>query len=409
MARLLILNQLGISVGFYMLIPFVAVHMGGLGYGAGAIGFVLGLRTLAQQTMFLPSRAAVDRLGVRPMIVVGCGLRVVAFAVFALSASLVGLLLATMLTGLAGAFFNPAVRTALLAEAPSGRGAEVMGRFNIAADAGALAGPVLGGLLLGVGFRTVAISAAGVFLALTLLQLVLLPRTPRPERIAPVLSTWRGIIRDGRFLRFCLTMSASFALYNQLYLAVPLEATRVTGAAAATSAVFTVATVVGITTQVPLVTWGRRRLGPMGSVVGGLAVMGAGFGLLSVAAPWMATAPPGGELFDRSTLADLLPLLAAVGIFTVGSALAQPFAMELLPAVGDPRLVGTYYGFYYFVSGVAAAALSWATGTVMDLVGEARWITWLMLAGVGLGAAVGAELLRRAGFGRAIEIRQEAS
>ena len=53
-AKLLVINQFGINVGFYMLMPFLAAYMSGnLGYGAAVVGLVLGVRNLSQQGMFL--------------------------------------------------------------------------------------------------------------------------------------------------------------------------------------------------------------------------------------------------------------------------------------------------------------------------------------------------------------------
>src|SRR5699024_2929688 len=109
--RLLVINQFGINVGFYMLLPFLAAYMSeNLGYSAAVIGLVLGIRNLSQQGMFLVGGTAADRLGCRPMIIAGCALRVVSFGCFAVFTSLPGLVAAAVLTGLAGALFNPAVR-----------------------------------------------------------------------------------------------------------------------------------------------------------------------------------------------------------------------------------------------------------------------------------------------------------
>ncbi len=117
-ARLLVANQFGVNVGFYMVLPYLATYLAeDLGYAAALVGAVLGARVLAQQGMFLVGGTAADRLGCRPMIIVGCALRVVAFGLFALTSAPAGVLVAVVLTGLAGALFNPAVRTYLTREA----------------------------------------------------------------------------------------------------------------------------------------------------------------------------------------------------------------------------------------------------------------------------------------------------
>src|SRR5690606_42116735 len=93
-ARLLVINQFGINVGFYMLLPFLASYMSGLGYGAAVIGLVLGVRNLSQHGMFLIGGTAADGLGYRPMSIPGCSLRVVSFALSSFFTSLPGLVTA---------------------------------------------------------------------------------------------------------------------------------------------------------------------------------------------------------------------------------------------------------------------------------------------------------------------------
>ena len=56
-ARLLVVNQFGVNVGFYMVVPFLATYLvDDLGYAAALVGAVLGVRTLSQQGLFLTSR-----------------------------------------------------------------------------------------------------------------------------------------------------------------------------------------------------------------------------------------------------------------------------------------------------------------------------------------------------------------
>ena len=82
--QLLLLNQLTINLGFYMLIPYLAAHLSdGLGLATWLVGLVLGVRNFAQQGMFLVGGALADRFGYKPLIVAGCALRTVGFALLA--------------------------------------------------------------------------------------------------------------------------------------------------------------------------------------------------------------------------------------------------------------------------------------------------------------------------------------
>lgn len=164
-ARLLVVHFFGINAGFYLVLPFLAVHMGNLGFGAAMVGLVLGLRTLSQQGLFLIGGAAADRIGCRPMIIAGCSLRVVAFGLFALFTALPGIITATVLSGLATSLDEPALRSYLSHEAGKRR-AEAFAMYAVSWHTGALVGPLLGALLLTVDFRLVALVACVVFAVL---------------------------------------------------------------------------------------------------------------------------------------------------------------------------------------------------------------------------------------------------
>lgn len=391
-ARLLVINQFGINVGFYMVLPFLAAYLvDDLGYGSALVGVVLGVRVLSQQGLFLLGGSAADRIGCRPMIVAGCALRVLAFGLFAVTAAPAGVLAAAALTGLAGALFNPAVRTYLIFEAGERR-AEAFAVFNVAAHAGALAGPLIGAALLSVDFRLVAAVACAVFLVLTVAQLVVLPPRAAPAQDRGVLASWWQVARHGRFVAFTLSAGTYFALYNQLYLVLPLEAQRVSGTPAAVGAVLVVSTVVGITLQVRVTAFWRRRRSPGAAVTTGLALMGAGFVPVALSAPLL---PDAAEIAPAATVWVLL----GTAVLTVGLAVANPFIMHLLPVVGSERLVGTYYGFFYLVSALLTAAVTTLTGVLLDVPGApGRWAAPAMLVAVGLAGAAGVAVLRGRGL-----------
>ncbi|MFD7556377.1 MFS transporter [Streptomyces sp. NPDC059835] len=124
----------------HRLLPARAVLAGhltdDLGRSAAAVGLVLGLRNLSRQGLFPIGGSAADRLGARGVIITGCGLRTLGFSLFALGDALPVLIAASLLSGLAGALFNPAVRTYVAQEAGD-RKAEAFALFNVFATAGA--------------------------------------------------------------------------------------------------------------------------------------------------------------------------------------------------------------------------------------------------------------------------------
>ncbi|MBN3931204.1 MFS transporter [Streptomyces verrucosisporus] len=393
--RLLLINQFGVNTGFYLLIPYLALHLDeDLGMSAALIGVVLGVRNLSQQGLFIIGGSAADRLGARGVIIAGCALRTVGFGLFALGDSLTVLLAASVLSGLAGALFNPAVRAYISVEAGERR-AEAFALFQLFATCGALTGPLLGSALLLLDFRTSALTAAGIFAVLTVAQALVLPareveRTGRPG----VLGDWREVLANRRFLAFALALTGMFTLETQLYLLLPDGARTATGQAWAAGLVLLTGTVAGLALQLRI-TARLKRLGSRGRWIStGLALMGLAF-----VPPLLVTGRVGGGPPDTAAAAALrlLPVLAGAFLLYLGVMVAQPFVMELIPAFGRESLTGTHFGIFYVVSGIAAAAGNAAVGWTMDIGErlERPWLPWVCCLAFGLLSAAGVTLLRR--------------
>ncbi|WP_103532433.1 MFS transporter [Streptomyces sp. SM11] len=390
--RLLLVNQLGVNTGFYLLIPYLALHMGeNLGMSAAVVGIVLGVRNLSQQGLFLIGGTASDRLGARGVIITGCALRTVGFGLFALGDQLPVLLAASVLSGLAGALFNPAVRAYLTLEAGE-RGAEAFALFNVFATTGALIGPLLGSALLLVDFRASALTAAGIFAVLTVAQALVLPA----RHVAPtgnsVLADWREVIGNRGFLAFALAMVGMFTLENQLYLLLPDGARRATGWEGAAGLVFLVGALahLGLQLRITRALKGRGSRGRW--ISAGLVLMTLSF-VPPMAVSGIGTPPDG----LAETAWRALPVLAGALLLHLGVMTAQPFVMELIPGFGRSELTGTYFGLFYVVSGIAAAVGNALVGWAMDAGERAAmpWLPWACCLAVGLTSAAGVARLHR--------------
>ncbi|MFF2521065.1 MFS transporter [Streptomyces liangshanensis] len=397
--QLLLVNQLAINLGFYMLMPYLAVHLSGtLVLGAWAVGLVLGLRNLSQQGMFLVGGLLADRLGYRPLIVAGCALRTVGFAALGVVDSLPGLLAASAATGLAGALFNPAVR-AYLAAGAGERRVEAFALFHVFYQTGILLGPLVGLALTAVSFPVTCAVAAVLFGLLTLLQLRWLPA--RKGAADPAGATWREqagtVLRNRPFWLFAAAMTGSYVLSFQIYLALPLETTRLVGdgtyGTAATSALFVVSGLVALAGQMRITAWCGRTWTPHRCLVAGLALMAAAFlppaltaGVVPVRGGWEAALA-------------LVPLLACAGLLAVATAVLYPYEMDTIVALSGGRWVATHYGLYNTVCGVGITVGNLATGAVLDAGRDAgaAALPWLVLALVGAGCAGAVAALARSG------------
>ncbi|WP_280494794.1 MFS transporter [Nocardia asiatica] len=390
-ARLLMVNQFGINLGFYMLMPYLAGYLAGpLGLAAWAVGLVLGVRNFSQQGMFLLGGTLADRLGYKPLIVAGCLLRTGGFALLVFATSLPWLLIASAATGFAGALFNPAVRAYLAADTGERR-VEAFAVFNIFYQAGILAGPLVGLALMALDFRVTAATAAAVFAALTVAQLFALPtrRAETPPEKTSVVEDWRTVVSNRRFVAFAVAMIGSYVLSFQVYLALPLQADYVAGtrSQAVTSAVFVISGVVAVAGQLRITAWLRSRWRTGRSLVVGMSLLAVSFLPLALV--------PGSERFG--TAAAIAALLAAAALLAVGTAAVFPFEMDTVVSLANGRLVATHYGFYNTVVGVGILIGNLATGAVVGAAHDAgaAWAVWVGLIAIGALAALALHRLDR--------------
>ncbi|MGW0708455.1 MFS transporter [Streptomyces sp. NPDC002643] len=408
--QLLMVNQFTINLGFYMLMPYLAAHLSGtLGLAGWIVGLVLGVRNFSQQGMFVVGGTLADRLGYKPLIVAGCVLRTVGFAALGFVDSLPALLAASAATGLAGALFNPAVRAYLAAEAGERR-VEAFALFNVFYQAGILLGPLVGMVLTGVDFRITCLTAAGIFAALSAVQIRALPARGREDEAAEgdgarfgdgragVVTEWRGILANRSFLLFSAAMTGSYVLTFQVYLALPLEVRRLggdgefgTGAVAVLFAVSGLSTILG---QTRVTAWCKARYEPGQALIRGLVVMGAAFVPLLLA----STVPIPDDGPGLWLLAVLPPTLAAL-LLAIGTMIAYPFEMDTIVRLSGDRLVATHYGLYNTVCGVGITLGNLLTGAALDAAREAGLpaLPWIALTGLGLACAAAVYGLHRTG------------
>ncbi|WP_328967477.1 MFS transporter [Streptomyces sp. NBC_00239] len=401
--QLLLINQLTINLGFYMLMPYLAAHLSSsLALAAWAVGLILGVRNLSQQGMFLIGGALADRLGYKPLIVAGCALRTVGFAALAFADTLPTLIAASAATGLAGALFNPAVRAYLAAESGERR-VEAFALFNVFYQTGILLGPLLGLALTAVSFPVTCLVAAALFAALTVLQTRRLPERSGGPTGEPVSLRTQAtaVLGNKPFWLFAAAMTGSYVLSFQIYLALPLETARLAGdgalGTACTSALFVVSGLVALFGQLRITAWCKRTWTPQQCLVAGLALMGAAFlpPLLSSSWPPAAGWP--------STVLAVLPLLACSAALALATAVLYPFEMDTIVALARERWVATHYGLYNTVCGIGITLGNLATGVVLDAARGAglAFAPWALLAAVGGLCAVAVAALARGGHLRA--------
>ena len=343
--RLLLASQLIFNLGFYSVVPFLAVSMReDFGLGAMAVGVVLGARTFAQQGLFLLGGAAADRWGARPVMIAGCLARISGYLLLLWASDFPLFLLGAVITGVGGALFSPALES-LVGAAAERRAAiqphktTLFALLVIFGEIGAVAGPLLGAILLQTGFDTALIVGAGVFAVMAVVFNAFLPPTKASAvktsaghpAAAPPSDTW-SCLREKRFVAFAAFYSVNLFGYNQLYFGLPIELERSDAGLGALSAIFAYASILTITLQWPIARLMKRK-GPGVAFAMGFAIQALGF----VAIAAMAVFPP-------PALFPALPAFLLVTALVLGHMSVAPVAMDLVLDFASGRPTGAYYG-----------------------------------------------------------------
>ncbi|TLM83250.1 MFS transporter [Pseudarthrobacter sp. NamE2] len=356
---LLLASQLIFNIGFFAVVPFLALVMSrDFGMTATAVGVVLGARVFSQQGLFLVGGMVTDRWGARGAMLVGCLVRVSGYLTLALADSFPLFLLGAVLTGMGGALFSPALESLVgMAEErrrdTGGKSPTLFALLSICGEIGAVAGPLVGALLLGVSFTSAALAGAAVFTVMTGVLWSFVPagthRDPLAADGGPAPEAARPAVREGlsamlqnkRFLAFAGLYSLNLLAYNQLYFGLPVELARSGGGPGALAGLFAVASVLTVALQ-----WPASRL--MGRLGPGRALM-AGFTLQSLAFAAMACLAP---LAPPATAPLLPPLLFVAGL-CLGHMCVVPVAMSLVLDFSRGRPSGIYYGLLASAGGCA--------------------------------------------------------
>ncbi len=226
------------NIGFYLVIPFLAVHLSeNLGLAAWLVGLVLGLRMLSQQGMFFLGGSLADRFGVRPVILVGIAIRVAGFLWLGFAESTASVIISVLMIGFSAAQFAPAVESTNasfgrdLKERGVMRRTELFALEQMCSRLGTVIGPALGAALLAFPFSWTASVAAALFVGMWIGFFALLPRASADERVSTytLADVWRSVLVNKRFLAFAAMCSCQLLTYSQLYLMLPEQLQRGVG------------------------------------------------------------------------------------------------------------------------------------------------------------------------------------
>src|SRR3984893_8702005 len=167
-----------------IVIPFLPMYAARLGIGAGSIGLILSAYALIQ-CIFAPLLGRLsDRIGRRPIIMLGLLGSSLSYLIYGFTDSFAGLLISRAVHGACAATISTA--QAYIADTTEeSKRAHAMGMIGAAFGLGFVLGPAIGGLLGAVSLRTPVLVDGALNLAHLVFAAVWLPESRPLEDTAP--------------------------------------------------------------------------------------------------------------------------------------------------------------------------------------------------------------------------------
>jgi MFS family permease len=337
------------SIGYGMTFPFVALYLTDTVRAsageAGAVLAVWGVVSVAGQPL---GGVLADRVGRRPMIVLGLAASAFAALGFGLAANAWVAALLAVFWGIGTGVFEPAAGALVADTTPEGVRNEAFGIWRVVNNAGFTLGPPLTALVASLSsFRGAFFVAGATLLAYLAIALRALPETrPAPASGEPP-ARFREALHDRLLVALVLGSAVAAFVYALFESALPVFLHEERGLSIATwGVVFTINPLIVAVFQYPISRWVARRSSRLVLGIGAL-LLGA-----SLALVW--------------PFASIAVLVAAIVLFTVGEMLEFPTASAVAADLAPERLRGSYQGALNLAFdgawGPAALAGLWLVG-----------------------------------------------
>ncbi len=330
--RRLIRAQALMNGAHFIALPFFVLHLAAHpaigGDGAGLIlGLYLGLARLAPLVM----GPLADLAGLWRCLRIGLALRALGLGMLAVAETLTGATAAAVILGLGVAIHEPVVSGILASQDRALRERALMRNIQ-ALNLGCILGPAAGMLL--------AHSLVGAFLVAAALTTgpaiwACIERAPAGEA-RPATGAICGALRDVRYLGFAVVLVPFWALFAQLFGALPVMLSEAGHSAAWASAVILINGAVGAA-MVPVLVGASHRVGPRGLLASGCALAASATAALAFAE-------------------GLAMLLAILVVFSIAETATTAGADILTARHADGEAVASRFAILGAGSGVGASA-----------------------------------------------------
>ncbi|WP_167577438.1 MFS transporter [Ammoniphilus sp. YIM 78166] len=359
------LDTLLMAIGFFMLVPLLGVYfIDHLAWSAALSGFILSISGLSQNGLKFFCGIAADRMGFKNAILLGVAIRAGGFSVYGFVEHPLGFAAAAFVSGLGGAMFHPASYAAYAKLAEGYDKQRIYAIREWLSNIGFILGPVIGMFLLKFDFTFVSLISALMFLLSFIVTFLFLPPLAGEEKCHFSFHMVSGTLgSDRRFLVFTLLSAGVWAIYVQLYLAVPVRTTAILDDASVIGYLYMTGAIFMVVMQLPVIRWLESRFAPLQLMAGGTFFLGLG-------------------LFCLGWSSGMKSIITSILVFTFGQMIAIPVMNGIIATFANASLTATYFGFQGLGLAIGGVAGNTIGGVLYDWVLEfphAQWVSWSSL------------------------------
>ncbi|WP_027712185.1 multidrug efflux MFS transporter MdtH [Dickeya chrysanthemi] len=323
----LLLDNMLVVLGFFVVFPLISIRfVDQMGWAALTVGIALGLRQFTQQGLGIFGGAVADRFGAKPMIVTGMLLRASGFVFMALATTPLMLMLSCVLSALGGTLFEPPRNAMVIKLTRPHERSRFFSLLMMQDNAGAVIGALIGSWLMQYNFSVVCWAGAAVFVLAAALNALLLPAYRISTTRTPIREGMMRVMRDRRFVVYVLTLTGYFMLGVQVLLMMPIMVNELAGTPSAVKWMYAIEATLSLTLLYPIARWSEKRFRLEQRLMFGLFIMTL-------------------SLIPMGMVTNLQWLLGLIGLFYIGSIIAEPARETLGASLADARARGSYMGF----------------------------------------------------------------
>ncbi|TMV52294.1 MFS transporter [Paenibacillus mesophilus] len=356
------------NLGFFALIPYLTLHLTGhFLWSLALAGVLLGVRQFSQQGLTFLGGIVADRFGCKETLVFGVAVRAAGFLAFAFCSEVWHFFAAAIVSGLGGALFEPSYQAAFARLTPDEHRKLLFSFKNIVSNLGMVSSTIVGSVLSSLDFFYLSLVSGSIYIAIAFLISWKLPKLTVEFSRDSVFKDMQTILKDKPFVVYTLILIGYYYLFMQLFLTVPQIAETVAGSKSGVAYVYAAISISVIVLQLRI----TRKLQNYENrfMLIGLGTLIMGIGLFSFVFAY-----------------NLLLLLAGSVVFALGTMIAGPLLMDVIPMFAPPRQIASYYGFNGYSLAIGGALSTIVGGWFYDLGVLWGWpgFPWIVCLGVSL-------------------------